>query len=305
MNWQQMENDVETLREFGRVGVPILTSPDFAPSIRDEREPQAWAKNYSWAPAAVDALVYKAWLAGCGLFLTPLAASSIEGRHEMRSSWAPKKGKASGRLTLDASTNSSLRGPSLNSDEAKEICREVFGDILDQPDIDAICQMLLRTADLHGRPAVVMWKTDLKAAFTLLKFRAAMTRLMTTRLMSGVVFVYFQGNFGWTGMPFAFQVVVRVLIILVMAVVKGLVDMFVDDMIGVGHIDSWKEDMMSAITIMKDLLGDDAEEPSKRESTADTTNDNREITVLGWDFCLSKWTVDVAARNRLKALYVF
>jgi hypothetical protein len=86
VNWQQMENDVETLREFGRVGVPILTSPDFAPSIRDEREPQLWAKNYSWAPAAVDALVYKAWLAGCGLFLTPLAASSIEGRHEMRSS---------------------------------------------------------------------------------------------------------------------------------------------------------------------------------------------------------------------------
>ena len=106
-------------------------------------------------------------------------------------------------------------------------------------------------------------------------------------------------------MPFAFQVVVRVLIILVMAVVRGLVDMFVDDMIGVGHIDSWKEDMMSAITIMKDLLGDDAEEPSKRESTADTNNDDREITALGWDFCLSKWTVDVAARNRLKALDVF
>ena len=114
-----------------------------------------------------------------------------------------------------------------------------------------------------------------------------MTRLMTTRLMSGVVFVYFQGNFGWTGMPFAFQVVVRVLIILVMAVVKGLVDMFVDDMIGVGHIDSWKEDMMSAITIMKDLLGDDAEEPSKRESTADTNNDDREITKGGISACLS------------------
>ena len=39
-----------------------------------------------------------------------------------------------------------------------------------------------------------------------------------------------------------------------MAVVRGLVDMFVDDMIGVGHIKSWKEDMMSAITIMKDPL---------------------------------------------------
>ena len=62
---------------------------------------------------------------------------------------------------------------------------------------------------------------------------------------------------------------------------------------------------MSAITIMKALLGDDAEEPSKRESTTDMGNDGRSITVLGWDFCQSEWTVDVAARNRFKALYVF
>jgi hypothetical protein len=39
VNWQQMERDVDTLREFGRVGVPILTAPDFIPSTRDEREP--------------------------------------------------------------------------------------------------------------------------------------------------------------------------------------------------------------------------------------------------------------------------
>jgi len=93
VHWQQLERDVETLREFGRVGVPILTAPDFDPTTRDDREPHAWSKNYAWAPAAGDALVYKAQLAVCGLFLTPLVAGSIEGRHEMRSSWAPKKGR--------------------------------------------------------------------------------------------------------------------------------------------------------------------------------------------------------------------
>ena len=96
VNWEQMERDVETLREFGRVGVPILTSPDFAPSIRDDREPQTWAKNYTWASAAVDALVYKAWLAGSGLFLTPLAASSIEGRHEIRVLGLLRRGNQAG-----------------------------------------------------------------------------------------------------------------------------------------------------------------------------------------------------------------
>jgi hypothetical protein len=52
-------------------------------------------------------------------------------------------------------------------------------------------------------------------------------------------------------------------------------------------------------------LGDDAEEPAKRESTADVGNPRRLITVLGWDFCLSDWTVDVATRTRFKALYTF
>ena len=106
-------------------------------------------------------------------------------------------------------------------------------------------------------------------------------------------------------MPFAFQVIVRVLLVLVMAVIKGLVDMFVDGMIGVGHIDSWTEDMQAAISIVRTLLGDDAEEPAKRESTADRGNARRLITVLGWDFCLADWTVDVTSRNWFKALYTF
>ena len=126
---------------------------------------------------------------------------------------------------------------------------------------------------------------------------------MTTRLMSGIVFAFFQGNFGWTGMPFAFQVIVRVLLVCIMAVIRGVVQMFVDDLIGGGHTDTWEADRSAAITIMQALLGPDAEEPSKRESTAD--NIERSITILGWDFCLSTWTVDVAKRNRMKALFVF
>ena len=305
VDWELMEHDLETLRIFGRDGVPILTVPDFHPSTRDTTTPTKWARNYIAAPAAVDALIFKAWQAGCGIFLTDEAAQKVVGRHEMRSSWAPKKGKPSGRLTLDASTNASLLPPYLNTEEAKEMCREIFGDILDQPDIDIICQLLIRMADRYGRAFVVLWKTDLKAAFNLLKFRAAMARLMSTRLMRGIVFIYTQGNFGWTGMPFAFQVVVRVLLVLITAVIKGLVDMFVDDLIGVSHKDSWIADRDAAITVMRALLGDDSEEPDKRESTEGTDNPDRRITALGWEFCLSEWTVDAARRNRFKALYTF
>ena len=109
-------------------------------------------------------------------------------------------------------------------------------DILDQPDIDSVCKMLIDASARNGRDTVVMWKTDLKAAFTLLKFKSTMVRLMSTRLMCGLIFLYCQGNFGWTGMPFAFQVIVRLLLVLIVAVIHGVVEMFVDDMIGVGHI---------------------------------------------------------------------
>jgi hypothetical protein len=280
----QFERDLDTLREFGKDGVPILTPPDFAPSTPKHNTPVRWAKNYTLAPEAVEALVYKAWTAGCGILLTPTAASTIEGRHEMRSSWAAKKGKPNGRLTLDASTNSALVPPYLNSREAKELCRQTFGDIVEQPNIEAICHMLLVIADQHGKDTTVIWKTDLKAAFTLLKLRAAAVHLMSTRLMNGFIFIYTQGNFGWTGMPFAFQVVVRVLIVLAMAVIKGSVDMFVDDMIGVSYRDAWLHDRDAAIRVMRNLLGDDAEEPDKRESSEEGGNAQRMITALGWDF---------------------
>jgi hypothetical protein len=57
------------------------------------------------------------------------------------------------------------------------------------------------------------------------------------------------------------------------------------------------------VAIITTLLGPNAEEPEKRRSTED--NPERSLVILGWDFILSHWTVDVAERNRLKALYLF
>ena len=79
VDWVQFERDLDTLREFGKDGVPILTTPDFAPSTPKHNTLVRWAKNYTLAPEAVEALVYKAWTVGCGILLTPTAASTIEG----------------------------------------------------------------------------------------------------------------------------------------------------------------------------------------------------------------------------------
>jgi len=81
--------------------------------------------------------------------------------------------------------------------------------------------------------------------------------------------------------------------------------MYVDDLIGGSHIDHWPIDRDASIRSMNSLLGPDAEEPTERELTADVGNTHRSIVILGWEFRLSSWTVDVARRNRLKALFLF
>ena len=86
VDWTQFERDLNTLREFGRDGIPIVTTPDFTPSAPNYSAPVRWTKNYTLAREAVEALIYKAWTVGCGIFLKPAAATMIEGRHEIRSS---------------------------------------------------------------------------------------------------------------------------------------------------------------------------------------------------------------------------
>jgi hypothetical protein len=54
---------------------------------------------------------------------------------------------------------------------------------------------------------------------------------------------------------------------------------------------------------MTDLLGPDAEEPAKRESSE--SSETRSVVVLGWNVDLSAWLVDVADSNRVKAIHAF
>ncbi len=91
---------------------------------------------------------------------------------------------------------------------------------------------------------------------------------MTAVTQAGQLVVFFQGNFGLALMPFAFDVVTRVLRTAVGSAVDGFIHMYVDDMIGVGSTAAWSDDRELAAATFRDL-GENAEEPAKRESSAD------------------------------------
>ena len=67
-----------------------------------------------------------------------------------------------------------------------------------------------------------LWKMDLRAAaFTLLSVAPKNTPLFTMNLTDGLVIQVLCGLFGWTGTPFAFQVVTRAILFKLLAVTLG------------------------------------------------------------------------------------
>jgi ribonuclease HI len=219
--------------------------------------------------------------------------------------------------------------PPLNSDWVSEMCRQNQG-LINNPDIAQILRAIVRASERWGREALVVWKTDLKGAFNLLHFRPEDVHLMCTQVTAEVIFCYLRGNFGWTGMPFNFEVLTRVLRVIGNASINGEGFMYVDDFVAVGRRasrtlpvghtkdnGSWQQDRERVIRLMVGLLGDNAEAEDKREDSDHPPRgehgeywdapdpSQRRISVLGWEINLSTWTVGVAEKNRIRAIHAF
>ena len=287
-----------TLRYFASTGVPILTDVSFTPS------PSAGppSKTYASAPSAVDAHIHKNLCSGLGVLLSPDLVPFLPTLNVINLGLAPKKGKAAGRLTINPSGNAAKRPPFLNNAPSTDLCEQTWGGI-HYPTIISIIRSVLDLADRVGKDQVVVWKTDLKGAFTLLKFDPDHVHLMSSFLTDGSIYIGIRGNFGWSGMPFAFNIASRFLEIRIRRDINGDCHIYCDDAIGISALSDWISDRSRAVSIMTDLFGDDAEEPSKRESSAD--NADRSVTVLGWSINLTHFTVDISPSNRMSALYIF
>jgi hypothetical protein len=93
--------------------------------------------------------------------------------------------------------------------------------------------------DRHGADHIVIWKADLKGAFTLLKFQPQGTPLFASQLSNGLVYFSTWGNFGWCCMGFAFEVVTRILRFILHRILRTVLDMYVDDLFVVSTRDNF------------------------------------------------------------------
>lgn len=291
--------EIELLRDLAggmRVHLPYGFQPNGA------QTPSPLRKTYVAVAPAVNKML-------CDLvnqrlaFLLPyhLAKSHVPNLHLAKAHWTRKKGKESGRPLGDLSF---VDGCPLNTPETAMLASQYYGQI-DHPTIEHICEMINTFWEKMSRTVpdakwsdVVLWKMDLRGAYTLLSYRPQDVGLLGMMLTDNIVYFQTAGIFGWAGTPAAFQVVTRAIKFELSHALHSSTLMYVDDVVGVGLASRVKNDLATTRRICTDLLGPTAIADDKTES-------GRRIDIIGYTVDLTSRRVMIAEKNFLTAFNGF
>ena len=283
---------IERLCDLAHFGVMVHRKPGFV----ENSEPPPLRKKYMLVASAVNKKLAEQLQLGNGILVRNTAARHISGIHYSSIHWTEQAGKIAGRVLMDPS-NAEEGKDSLNSDEATEAAKEKYGEIR-HPTIDNIIRMIIKMAELHGWDNIVLWKMDVKGAFTLLDFNPEDVRLLAYEVTGDLTYIPIAGIFGLGGMPFAFNVPTNVLRDRARLLVKGLLDVYCDDGIGCCHKDDRQHDMRVFGETIISILGEDAIAEDKSEW-------GRSMDVLGWNIDLDSMSFSLSVKNSNNAITRF
>lgn len=278
-------------------GMPLLPADTFQPSSYQESISRQTnlSSTYQRLAPAVDRMLYEDFVKDGLAFVLPL---SLVKRHTprfhlSRLSWTSKVGKEKGRPILDCSAGVYP----LNSEETKQACDSLWG-VIRHPSIQTFIQMILDFVDSQGVSLndVILWKVDLKGAYTLLSFKDEDVPLVGALMSEENVIFFLCGVFGWTGTPASFQVLTRVIKQEVNLLIQGEMDMYVDDMMGVSLLGDVDDDINKATTFCRSLFDSDCIADSKTEK-------GRSIDVIGYTINLDNCHVSLTVKNQHRVIY--
>jgi hypothetical protein len=275
-------------------GIRILGPKKFVPS----REPQKMRASYKKVAPAIHKMVHGMYLKGAVLiFPTDKLVELVGNLHFSVISWALKKNKPQGRLITDP-TYSDFGVACLNSKKTRELV-ELEWDPIVHPTLEDIMRIILLIKDRQGHlVSSVLWKMDLANAFGLLDVHPESIRLCCNALENNLTVMYTQGWFGWSGTPFAFDVISRSLRNRLRVVLKGVVHVYVDDIFGCCLESDLEHELRTTKETTQSLLGPSCIAEEKTES-------GRILEIIGWSFDLDKERVFLARHNFLKTFYGF
>ena len=261
--WDSSDPDYRLLLEIARDGVKVMTAKEFTPKLTGHTD---FSPNYILACNAVNKSLYDSFNKDLGVIVHIDTLSLVDLLiHFSRLGLTLKKGKPQGRITCNYSYGKPPHV--LNTDEVREMARNYYGDIT-LPTVYDLAGMILLQCDRvrsMGRSLqdLILWKKDLKGAFTLLFFKPDDCCLLALPMTNGLVYIPIAGNFGLTQFPFVFCVISRSLERRIRQFIAGSVHVYIDDFLGCCFNNEVDDDMQIATSKIEDLLGSDAVEHDK------------------------------------------
>ena len=295
------KEDIVRIRELVG-GVQIPTSDDFVP----QEEPEPLRPKYRTLMPTVHKLLHKQAQQGSILVLPAellLMAYHLQPYHHQSLGWTKKAGEPAGRVTGDMSFAFSPWVTSLNGmtkrakDEVRRKVEEKWG-VIKLPTLDDIVHDINAMADEHGWDAISLFKKDIAAAFHRLLFDPGSVTLTAFALDDLYTILHLVGNFGWTGMPNAWDVIGRIMLAAAKGKISGTLKLYVDDFFGVCLTRFLRSNNVAIDGVIRTLLGEEALAPKKDK-------EGRVLVILGWLFNLDTRTVAISEDNLLKTLHAF
>ena len=291
--------DRDRLLRLAEVGIELLPDPGYRGCDAGKRP--RLSRSFLEASTAVEKMFYSDFLSeGLAIILTEPEVAALPKLGLCLAGWAKKLGKECGRPITNGSGRRSMP-PSqyLNSPHTKQAAVALYGEIK-HPVIGDVPRMIMELQEQRGfhRDDIRIWKFDLRKAYNLLTYAREAVAHLGVELTEGNFLFFLAGVFGLTGMPYAFQVVTRVLVFELRKRIRGLLIMYVDDGLGVCHWQDLEHDKNVTFQFITGLLGNKAIEESK---TAFGTT----LDFIGYEVRLSEGLVTIARKNLLKALYAF
>ena len=278
-------------------GIPVVLDPNF---VSDPIPPRP-SPLYIQAACAVDLSWYDLYMKGFILLFPTIALQRLQLLNGFRLSysragWAKKRGKPQGRPTTNLSYDN-RRGGLINTPFVQDAIRTCYGEI-HPAQLDEIVQNINDMAAVHGWDNITLWKMDLLGAYNLVFFKASDAGLLAMELSDNLTAISMVGHFGWTGTPFAFDVLSRTIVDLIRTGIHGLVTIATDDVIGVSptlHVDF---DLAFASDSIHHVFTNDCVNDKKTEIA-------RALDAIGWSLDLDLRRVGIAKHNLLKTLHGF